>query len=719
MGTTVSSSCDPKELVAQCQMLETDAASLGLLPETGLAIDKLDLPAVSQGNGDGNNDNHSESGEATKRLAAVFFSGVFSPIQKVHIRSVRRAVEALRGNGYHVVGAYLSPSSPHYARRKLQGHRVDNQTRLALVEAMLASEPLLMLDLFECYHRPVRLDPVLMAGELETRLNTHLRALGHQDCAVFMLSGISSFSAPLCNAVVLVNRPGYDAKVALIRDWNQTGGDIRCILVEDKGKDPLVQYSKPSKSSSPSPSSSSSSSSSVVSSKSPNAFKNPDKVPKSVLCRRDPASVAIAFEGFPLARQLFERDHRWDIPQPVRHSPSASSPLQCLSEHEFQEFLANPSLLQNILAAMSVSFPLSPRFSQQQQQSPHVASCTSGLLQHPRPDRGRMGLLKDITAEDSANHQPLRLPFSSALIRVVSSPRDHAALLNEANFHLNFGNRLECVKIPCCYAAQLSGCLYLALEDYSPWPLYRFPSSSGANSPDRRVSKAHALVAIRDLARMHAHFWNDEQLSAILEPFNAESRAKDLFASWTVYYEMVKCGAKTFGADLSDFLAKSAQKEDNLVAFLRSLMDFPFTLLHSDLWLGDISFVPKSTSPSFSSFSSSASVAFLFSSFDTSPSSSRLALVEWRNACYGPGIVDLAMMLDSFQMAADDAELLQVYHDVLLRSGVEKLHLKDLQSRYRLAKRYSLIYHHTVLLDTAVFKSTVFDKDFLTDLRHR
>jgi len=224
------------------------------------------------------------------------------------------------------------------------------------------------------------------------------------------------------------------------------------------------------------------------------------------------------------------------------------------------------------------------------------------------------------------------------------------------------------------------------------------------NPPD----KMDVLVAARDLARMQAHFWGDDRLKQWIPAFDSFDYVEVIQRRWTYYFRgLSRRFQQVCSADFFQFLRACAE-ENGISTFMKTLLNGPKTLVHGDLWINNFCFVKKDDLY--------CPPAVLFES-----SMTKLCIFDWQTCSFGLGVVDLASLVDTTQATEFENEILHLFWDTLMRNGVylHQYPWDKFISDYKLAKRYSFLYHHPVMVQTALFTPKALREANVNDIFNR
>lgn len=181
-------------------------------------------------------------------------------------------------------------------------------------------------------------------------------------------------------------------------------------------------------------------------------------------------------------------------------------------------------------------------------------------------------------------------------------------------------------------------------------------------------SLAEAELAIRNLARIHAAWWESPRLAGLdwlpvfyADPEQAQTRFGE---SWGPFLER-------FGDMMPASMTEVGEKLKSNVAYVvSSIGESPRTLIHGDFRLDN-----------------------LF--FSTDEDGIALAAADWQTVSQSKGVFDvayfLAWSLQPEQRRAKEMELLGMYHSMLLDSGVAGYDFDQCLKEYRLFMLFTFI----------------------------
>ena len=233
----------------------------------------------------------------------------------------------------------------------------------------------------------------------------------------------------------------------------------------------------------------------------------------------------------------------------------------------------------------------------------------------------------------------------------------------EVAFYRNLGGEVSLASPRCLYAAHDSASddFLLLLEDLG----------------DRRVadqlkgcSAADALLAVRELAALHAQWWEHPKLQTLdWMPLAESDITKGGLAlyqyAWPIFLER-------FGATLPDPMRRVGERlSDQIVGMIDYFRDRPRTICHGDFRLDNMFFGQK-------------------------PNQSALTTVDWQIAMRGTGTYDVGYFVSQSvppdQRRQIEMDLLRHYHDRLIELGVKGYSFADCIHDYRWTLMFCLCY---------------------------
>jgi hypothetical protein len=175
-------------------------------------------------------------------------------------------------------------------------------------------------------------------------------------------------------------------------------------------------------------------------------------------------------------------------------------------------------------------------------------------------------------------------------------------------------------------------------------------------------SKAQAELAVRDLAKFHAAWWDSLKLAeldwvwAFNNPVRSQAAVVGYTSAWTPFKQI---WAKQVPAAL---LAMGEKFPAAIPKLLDRLAAPPVTISHGDYRIDNLFFAtPEGGDP--------------------------LAVIDWQVMTLGNGLFDLAYFMSSAMPPTDrraiEMDLLRMYHGILLEGGVKNYDFDQCQVDYR------------------------------------
>lgn len=276
--------------------------------------------------------------------------------------------------------------------------------------------------------------------------------------------------------------------------------------------------------------------------------------------------------------------------------------------------------------------------------------------------RGMAGVVARLTLETDPTGRvpPLVAKFAATRSASLASARRARTHEREIRFYLELAP-YSAVTVPQCYGAWYDPqtAAYLLFLD----------CIEGDSSIDELLglNAERASLVMAELAALHASWWHSPHLARLgwLPRLDAETRRQNLAVLAGTGWPRL---AALMGEDLGDReRAAGAALPDRIDEALVHLATLPSTLLHSDLRLDNLLF---------------------------DPSGSRVTLVDWQGAGYGPASWDLAYFLTTSLTTTTRRRyanaLLTEYQSALRRRGID-LRLDDILAGYGEALWFPLV----------------------------
>jgi hypothetical protein len=277
---------------------------------------------------------------------------------------------------------------------------------------------------------------------------------------------------------------------------------------------------------------------------------------------------------------------------------------------------------------------------------------------------GQLARLK-LHYEDSEAGAP-----GSLIAKLPAATEENRELANlfrfyerEVRFYEQIADEVE-LRTPRCYYSTIdvaSGDYVLLLEDMAP---ARVGDQLASCSP------YEAELAIRELAKFHAAWWDSPRLAEIdwmpwvNDPVNksAEESYQD---SWEPFLEK-------FGGRLPDSILPIAERlGENIGKLLDQTAEPPRTIMHGDYRLDNLFFAtPEGGDP--------------------------LAVIDWQITSRGRGVFDVGYFMSGClhpkERKAKEMDILKSYHRILTESGVRGYGFDQCLHDYRLSTLFCLVY---------------------------
>ena len=234
----------------------------------------------------------------------------------------------------------------------------------------------------------------------------------------------------------------------------------------------------------------------------------------------------------------------------------------------------------------------------------------------------------------------------------------------EVNFYEQIAEKVE-LRTPRCYFSAFepsNGDYLLLLEDLAP---------AQVGDQAAGCSGKHVQLAISELAKFHATWWNSPELDKLdwLPGYDAEwliQAAEDGYAqAWEPFVEFTKSYLTPELADVCKRFGKSIRKIMNTLA-----KDGPRTIAHGDFRLDNLFFASKQGGAPF-------------------------AVIDWQISGKAGGIFDIAYFvcgtLPVAERRAAEPDLVKLYHDTLVGRGVMDYSFDQCWEDYRLSTLFLLI----------------------------
>jgi aminoglycoside/choline kinase family phosphotransferase len=235
----------------------------------------------------------------------------------------------------------------------------------------------------------------------------------------------------------------------------------------------------------------------------------------------------------------------------------------------------------------------------------------------------------------------------------------------EVNFYEQIAEQVE-LRTPRCYFSAFepeTGDYVLLLEDLAP---------AVVGDQLAGCSAEHAELAISELAKFHATWWNSPELQKLdwMPSYDAEwyiKAAEDGYAqAWEPFVGFTKDYLTPELSDVGQRFGKSIRKVMNRLG-----NELPATIVHGDYRLDNLFFAsPQGGAP--------------------------FAVIDWQISSKGGGIFDVAYFvagtLPEAERRATERDLVKLYHNTLDERGVKDYSVEQCWQDYRLSALLLLAY---------------------------
>lgn len=282
---------------------------------------------------------------------------------------------------------------------------------------------------------------------------------------------------------------------------------------------------------------------------------------------------------------------------------------------------------------------------------------------------GFMGQLAQITLRYDAPEPGA--PASLIAKFPAAAPENRAVAMyfrfyeREVAFYRQIARDLR-LRTPRCYFQAFepgTGDYLLLLEDLAP---------ARVGDQVAGCTLAHARLALRELAAFQATWWDSGELDALewMPGANAEwnvaAAEQSYEASWAPFSEFTSSYLTPEMRELGvSFGRRIRPLLDSLTA------DFPRTIVHGDYRLDNMFFASPAGGPEF-------------------------AVIDWQVATKGGGVFDAAYFiagtLPEEERAAQERDLVRLYHDALVAHGVRGYSFERCWDHYRVSMLILLAY---------------------------
>lgn len=268
----------------------------------------------------------------------------------------------------------------------------------------------------------------------------------------------------------------------------------------------------------------------------------------------------------------------------------------------------------------------------------------------------RLRLTPEYDVEESGAPQTLIAKLSASDPAMRNAIHRMGSYGREVWFYQQIAEQIE-LPTPRCYHANAddAGWSVLLLEDLAP---------ARCGNPVTRDKLSQAELAIRQLARFHAHWWESPHLDAMdrLMRFDGAQVAQMMQPGWDAFFQRA-------GGRLPDQAAIERICGHVADIYDRIYGQPPRTLMHNDYQSNNLFFAtPQGGVP--------------------------FAVIDWQAMSLGRGAYDVAFYLVRSAPTEDrraiEMGLLEAYHATLVENGVQAYTLKQCVDDYRLSTLYVL-----------------------------
>ncbi len=240
----------------------------------------------------------------------------------------------------------------------------------------------------------------------------------------------------------------------------------------------------------------------------------------------------------------------------------------------------------------------------------------------------------------------------------------------ETRFYQEIAGEVE-LRTPRCYYGDCdpqSGDFVLLLEDLPP---------ACVGDQLAGCSAGEAELALRELAKFHATWWNSPQLDEIdwmpliNDPLIAQSAQDSYLEAWDPFVEYAGDKLPASVREVGEEFGK------NVIKMMDRFGKPPRTIVHGDYRLDNLFFgLPDVGLP------------------DEGDNS--LAVIDWQISSRGPGVFDVAYFLCGTMAPAErkasEMDLLRMYHGTLVKNGVHGYDFEQCFEDYRASALFCLLY---------------------------
>ncbi|XP_024387343.1 uncharacterized protein [Physcomitrium patens] len=168
-----------------------------------------------------------DGGNHKKSRVVLLAPGSFNPPTYMHLRMFELGRDALRAEGYQVLGGYMSPVNDQYHKKGL----APAEHRIRMCQLAVADSPIIMVDPWEAKQSSSQRTITVLA-RIETAINSN-NLVSDEKARVMLLCGTDLLESLITPGVWIP-----DQVRALLQDYgivciNQSGKDARRLVFED------------------------------------------------------------------------------------------------------------------------------------------------------------------------------------------------------------------------------------------------------------------------------------------------------------------------------------------------------------------------------------------------------------------------------------------------------------------------------------------------------
>lgn len=228
-----------------------------------------------------------------------------------------------------------------------------------------------------------------------------------------------------------------------------------------------------------------------------------------------------------------------------------------------------------------------------------------------------------------------------------------------------------------------------------PWLLMEDLTGLRAGDQVRGLSQSDVRAVVRQIARLHATFWQDESI------VNTPWLPANTFWFSEVDLSILDAFIYEYGLRIGDRMVKVLRTVVNQLPHIdRLLSTRPFTLVHGDLRADNLL-------------------------FDDTKEQTEALILDWQTSCRSLAAIDLAYLIGGSEPEAERSshirELLYLWHGELVANGVRNYSISDTKQDFQLAslrclaatiRMYSTLHHESTTVRGALFRDESIERYF-------